>query len=914
MVPRLFLIQPSGLRRTFVQTAEGWHASEGSETIRATAVGYEVTLANGKRLDFGNKTADVDGGVSYQLQTLTTLSGDVTRLEYDSKGLLTKVADGFGHSLQLRYRESSYRKLVRVNLGVLKGTGSVFEFNVSLANQKNVFRQVRLREADGAVAAVSGLAFFAPGSSQTLVGKPIGSGPSASMAFDQDDSTAFAAVKGEVNWCGLNLNKPSSVGHVIVVTTPEQAAALQGAVVEGYSYKTMVVNFIAEVEGSDGQIVSYDYDLLTEPVFGFQNMALVKADYHDGTSARYKYEHLLAGAQPKLVEADAPRNPAKAKRIRYDFYRDRFEGLGTIRSEINPDTGTTVVSLLFDENDPTRRTVRYSDSRDIHYKLLGKEDPLVVERTDSLGRTVRHEYDAKRRVKATIDHRGRRSEFVRDDKGALLERKRDGKTELRIARDAKGRVKSKKDKHGRETIYTRDEKGRVTQAAFADGTRREFSYDEKGNLTKRRTRKGEVQTFSHNERGLITAAQDQRGRTAAIRYDAQDRVSAVVDPLGRSYKVERNARGKLTKLTYPDGRTRSREYDQYGRISAKTDVKGQTTRYTRDYLGRVTREEDTYGRVTTTDYAELPGSCGCATLSGHPTTIHHHDGRVTKLLYDTEGNLLSRSEDVGTEEQATSVLTYDDNNRVSESSDPLGNTSRFTYDEQGKPLTQSDPLGRLRTLAYDENDQLTRITGPRGDSIAIVYDNKGRIAEKTDAAGGVTQYRYDEAGHLIMMKDAAGQKYNYEYDGDHRTAMIYPDHSRQTWAYDAVGRVIKTVSPDGAITTKSYDSGNRVMTETVYDSRSKLLASTTHTYDALGHRLSTTDALGRSTRWTNDVRGNVLTTTVPDGSVTSNTYDTKDRLLSTTDALGQTTRYAYDAVGNLVSLMDAKGQCLPVYL
>jgi len=140
MVPRLFLIQPSGLRRTFVQTAEGWHASEGSETIRATAVGYEVTLANGKRLDFGNKTADVDGGVSYQLQTLTTLSGDVTRLEYDSKGLLTKVADGFGHSLQLRYRESSYRKLVRVNLGVLKGTGSVFEFNVSLANQKNVFR------------------------------------------------------------------------------------------------------------------------------------------------------------------------------------------------------------------------------------------------------------------------------------------------------------------------------------------------------------------------------------------------------------------------------------------------------------------------------------------------------------------------------------------------------------------------------------------------------------------------------------------------------------------------------------------------------------------------------------------------------------------------------------------------------
>jgi RHS repeat-associated protein len=905
--PRLFLIQPSGLRRTFIETTNGWKASEGSETVVATDRGYEITTKDERKLNFVRRTSEV-GESRYELHSLTSRMGSVVQLTYDDKGLLNKVADEYGHSIQLKYREVPFNRGVRIPLGRLQGTGPVFTLGVPLALRQQTFNQIRLREADRAVGSVYNVAIFAPGSSQTLVGKPIGSGSSADKAFDNNDATAFMAEKGVLNWCGLDLgSSPSAVANVIVTTTSDQSAALQGAVVEGYYLNPETMSVISEVEGSDGQKVSYDYDLQTDSVFGIQNLALVKANYDDGTQAQYKYERFVAGQRPMLVEADDPRNPGKAKRIRYDFYHDQYDNYGTLRTEINPDTGTPVVSLLFDEQDPAKRTVRYSDNREIHYTLLGKNDPLVVDRTDSLGRTTHHEYDSSRKLVAHSDNRGRRTEFRRDIKGKVIEVKRDGVTQHLFVRDEHGQIKSHHDKHGRETQYTRDNKGRIVHAVYTDETYRDYTYDEHGRLAQRRTRFGQIHTFSYNEKGLLITRRDEHGRTTQLNYDSHDRVSAVTDPLRRTFQIERNARGLPIKLTYPDGHARGREYDKYGRIVAEIDAKGRRTRYTRDYLGRITRTEDSYGKVTTADYADLPGGCGCATVSTRPTVVTDSDGHTTRFLYDTAGRLLTRTENADTEEQSTMAYTYDDNNHLIASSDSLGNSHRFTYDEKGKLLSRSDPLGRTHTFSYADNGKVASIVGPRGKSYGhFQYDTNNRLTSITDAMSNVTHFKYDKQGRQTALTDAMGKTQSFTYDGLRHIAKTYSDGRQHKLEYDDIGRVTKSITPDGAVTSITYDLGNRVLTQTTTTPEGKC-ATITYTYDAIGQKLSMTDALGKTTRWTYDARGNTTTTSLPDESATKYAYDAEDRVISATDALGAVTSYEYDQRGNMTSLADSKG-------
>jgi RHS repeat-associated protein len=57
-----------------------------------------------------------------------------------------------------------------------------------------------------------------------------------------------------------------------------------------------------------------------------------------------------------------------------------------------------------------------------------------------------------------------------------------------------------------------------------------------------------------------------------------------------------------------------------------------------------------------------------------------------------------------------------------------------------------------------------------------------------------------------------------------------------------------------------------------------------------------------------DSRGNLLTTTFPDGSTKTSTYDSAGQLTAEIDQAGRTTTFAYDDAGNLASVTDAAGE------
>jgi RHS repeat-associated protein len=902
--------RPDGFRRSFYYSDGQWIAAEGSEVLVETATGFEITTRKNHRLVFAKKRnkVGVQRAERYDMEALHEATGRIVRLSYDDNGLVQKIEDDEGRSLQLKYTEITFQQNFRRKLGQLSGTGPVFTVDVPASMRKEPLRYVRLRQPDGAGLPVAGLSVFAPGSSQTLRGKPIGSMADVAQGFDQDDASVASPSKDVVNWLGLEFTENTSIAQAVIVSPVATAAQLQGALLEGYVLESKTKPVLTEVIGSDGQSVRYTYDLVNDPVFGGQSPALVTAEYEGGTKAQYQYQLVVEGAKPMLVEAYDPRNPERAKRIRYQFYKDRFDKVGTIHSEINPLTNSTFATLVFDPKDPTKRTVRYADMREVHYKLAGPTDPLFVERTDSLGRKITREYDGKRRLKSSADTRGRKMEFTRDEKGRIVEQRRNGKLEKRIVRDEQGRIKSKIDRHGRETNYERDHKGRLTRADQVEGKARKLVRDERGRVIRRETTSGKVYDYTRNQRGLVTKVRDNRNRELHVSYDARDQVSSIVDPTGRKFEVTRDGQGRITRLKYPDGRERTREYNEVGQVVARTDTQGNTTRYQYDFRGRKTRVEKPTGEVTTYDYATLPGlpeSCGCESLTDGASTVVDANGRHTSSLFDSEGRLLARTNALGTGAQSTDTFTYDEKNNLTSRRDALGRTWRYTYDAHGHRTSEVDPLGRVTAYEYDENDQLIAVTLPNGGVTQYAYNRRGLRTKVLDAEGNLTRTTYNRDGQITSVRDALGNVTRYSYTLDLLTATDFADDTRETREYDALNRLSKLTTREGLVRTYTYNLAGQVLTETTL--HAGLTSTITHTYNTKGFRTSTTDALGRTTTWAHNRYGQITSTTLPDGTITRRSYDGRARVVSETNELGAVTRYTYDAAGNLATLTDARG-------
>ena len=111
----------------------------------------------------------------------------------------------------------------------------------------------------------------------------------------------------------------------------------------------------------------------------------------------------------------------------------------------------------------------------------------------------------------------------------------------------------------------------------------------------------------------------------------------------------------------------------------------------------------------------------------------------------------------------------------------------------------------------------------------------------------MTVYVYDACSDLILTT----------------LATAFPQQTTNT-VYDKMGRVTKTVNPDGTYTTDQYD--------------------------AVGNLVTQTDAMGRVTQFIYDRRGRQIATIRPDGTIVTTSYNGGGRVIAQTDALGNTTR------------------------
>lgn len=376
----------------------------------------------------------------------------------------------------------------------------------------------------------------------------------------------------------------------------------------------------------------------------------------------------------------------------------------------------------------------------------------------------------------------------------------------------------------------------------------------------------------------LVARFDRDGNTITFHYHPHhpQHLVALTDSAGRRYRLDHNETPHGDRLraiwcVHPEHRRlRTYDYDDRGRLIATAGPDGVPTHYTHDDQGRITT------RLEPSGY-----------------TWHWH--------YDTEDRVTCT---YGDDLRYYYTFDYQPAVDMTITRDHAGNRTLWHYDGQRTVDRIIDPEGGIREEAWTDNDLTATSTG-RGLAVERQYDPHGRLLEETLIGGGKRRFEYDPRGHLIAATGPTGETTLYTRDDrGHATTIRHPDGARTLRRYDPRGHLIAEVTPDGIEHAFTYDERGDLIEET-HDG-----ATTTHRYDAFGHRTETTDPAGRTTRYHNDPAGRPLRTVWPDGREERRAYDAAGNCIEHTTRNGGTWRYVYDGAGRKVRTHTPEGRVL----
>ena len=369
-----------------------------------------------------------------------------------------------------------------------------------------------------------------------------------------------------------------------------------------------------------------------------------------------------------------------------------------------------------------------------------------------------------------------------------------------------------------------------------------FGYDENGRLTRVTLPDGHVQVLPR-----YTAAEDGGGilRNGLVRRRAHE-----------SGGVE----DAHLKTLF--------DYDAAGRVATETDARDFATSFAWDALGRLTLIENPLGERTLLTYGSPDGSAEGWQLVRIETgqTAAEGEGRTTKLLYDTLGNLAQVQRKTGPGMASfAAFVTYanDSAGRRISATDAEMHTTTFGWDLLGRLTSATDAAipANQTTFAYDASGNRTKLTdaltpAPRvTDFVYDALDRLIRIEALGPSSDEITQFAYDAAGNVTKVTDPKNQTTAYGYDALSRLTSVTqalgiatpgePDDLTVGYAYDGRGRLERVTNARGQILHSSYFAWGGLEKQ-VYDLDGDGAESgereVSYTYDLDGHVTSTSDS------------------------------------------------------------------------
>jgi YD repeat-containing protein len=350
-------------------------------------------------------------------------------------------------------------------------------------------------------------------------------------------------------------------------------------------------------------------------------------------------------------------------------------------------------------------------------------------------------------------------------------------------------------------------------------------------------------------------------------------------------------------------------YDQAGSLLKTIDARGTATAqagdfetsYLYDGLGRVWSSTDALGNLTVTDYQD----------ANRKTVLTLANLLVRTSTYDAAGELISVLESASGVGLGETKYFYDADGRLRRTEDPTGVRTHILYDEAGRKVGEIDGDGSLTEYRYDANNNLTRsikyATALSAASLASLVDASGNpttvalaaIRPAASATDRSAWNAYDAAGRLVKSVDEAGFVTQAFYDGASRlTDSVRFATAISTAALGdapAPSAIAPSASAADRLTRSFYDAEGRLLA--VLDGEGYLVETK---YDAAGERVETvgyasaTNASLRTTGTLDQLRPAAAASDIRSYTL----YNARGQVAGAVDAEGSLTETVYDAAGN----------------
>ncbi len=496
---------------------------------------------------------------------------------------------------------------------------------------------------------------------------------------------------------------------------------------------------------------------------------------------------------------------------------------------------------------------------------------------------------------------------------------------------------------GSQSVYTRDANGRVLTITQPDpdgsgplpSPVTTYVYNTSGMTTQITLPSGGVRTSTYNAQNLPLTTVNELGQTTSYVWNSNRTLASTTAPNGAVTLYAYNSRGQVTTVTLPDAdgsgplttAIMTSMYDAFGRRTSQTNPDGTSQSWTWNELDQATATTDELGRRTQYQYSWMgrvsqimpPDPDGNGPLPA-PSVQFDFDSLGRKFR-EFKSNVLLKTYEYNVAGQVSSITFADP-----DGTGPLtAATTTMLYDTLGRMISQTAPGSLASTVTYDSVGRVLTTTAPDPDSAGpqlaavttFTYDALGRPATATDALGGVTTIGYNAAGFQTSVTDPLGHTSTVTYNvGGQVLTSTNALNETTTIAYNAFGNVASVRLPDpddsgplpAPVMTSTYDLFGRTVSTTAPDG-----GISTVQYDINGRVRKQTAADGSFVTMAYDAVGQVTSATQTGAgssapSLTSSaTYDDLGRLLTATDPAG-TTSSTFDAAGNVATVTDATGK------
>ncbi|WP_131764366.1 RHS repeat protein [Legionella drozanskii] len=661
-------------------------------------------------------------------------------------------------------------------------------------------------------------------------------------------------------------------------------------------------------------------------------------------------------------------NPAKIKKeMDYDAF-------GRILSETN-----SYNNFSYDDQNNTLTIQHPGQKSKIVTQFNAFGDKIAV--TDANGQTTRYYYDAKAQLITESAPQSQAKYYHYDEVGHLIWQQDNGGQVIYYSYDAEGRLLTKTlDPHGLAltTKYHYDGIGRQLEITEASGLRKQFSYDDSGNLIQTRTDPDGLNLtilFTYDDRGLLTrkteCSPQGKDRITAYEWDILGgRKATILDPDGlslrTSYSYDEN--GNLISETDANNNTRHFIYDAKNQCRFQIDARGVVTEHIYDANGNEYQTLIYANRISALkSYTEKelrlvlkPADNDqyqfrLFDIEGRVTLSFDAQGYGTSYDYDGNGNLLHLSRfaavkslgelkkgvfELSKEERALArhrYFAYNGLNQLVYQLDEKNYLTEYSYNASGQMISKIKFATNLALESAHYSLDLLRKniqTSPFDQCSRYAYDQAGRLSYQLSANGIANAYFYDGVGNTIASLQYA-TRFALDSKSDWEKQLSTCDQDRLThFVFDAAGREVYRISPEGRVLERGYDALGNVTSEIAHGERltvatydeqglRKVLKQdeqdriTIFNYDVIGRLTTKLDAKKQATHFAYDNNGNVLTKTEANAAQWTYFYDEANHLIETrspstammslkagqwvSELRSLITRHTYDSFGNVIA-------------